>query len=132
MWVRAMDTYARVAKTVEPKKVKLREATQKLSESHAMLKSKQDELSAVEERVKSLRLKLDTTQARAKELEEQEKDTQTKLDRATKLVGGLGSERTRWEELCRLLKDGQARPMGRDERARIRRDCSTSAPRRRT
>ena len=59
-------------------------------------------------------------QARAKELEEQEKDTQTKLDRAEKLVGGLGSERTRWEELCRVLREGQAR---------IRRDEQKNPPR---
>eukprot|EP00965_Chrysotila_dentata_P038955 1294469-Pleurochrysis_carterae.AAC.1 len=48
MWVRAMDTYARVAKTVEPKKAKLKEATAQLAESQEMLKGKQNELKKVQ------------------------------------------------------------------------------------
>jgi len=112
MWVRAMDTYARVAKTVEPKKAALKAATDKLKESQAMLKEKQAALNQVEQRVLALKRKLDDTQAKAKDLEEQERDTQTKLERAGKLVGGLGSEKVRWEQLCRDLADGQTQLVG--------------------
>ena len=90
MWVRAMDTYARVAKTVEPKKQKLMGAQKKLKDSQAMLKEKQNALAEVEKRVAGLKAKLDETQAKAKQLEDQEADTKVKLERADKLVGGLG------------------------------------------
>ena len=112
MWVRAMDTYARVAKTVEPKKLKLQGAQQQLAQSQATLKEKQAALAEVERRVKGLKEKLQQTQEKAKELEDQEADTQVKLERAGKLVGGLGSEKTRWEELCVKLKEGQRNVVG--------------------
>ena len=112
MWVRAMDTYARVSKTVEPKKEALKNATDRLKESQSMLREKQDSLQQVEQRVLALKRKLDDTQAKAKLLEEQERDTQIKLERAGKLVGGLGSEKTRWEELCKTLADGRRNLVG--------------------
>jgi dynein heavy chain, axonemal len=112
MWVRAMDTYARVAKTVEPKKAKLLAAQKQLADSQAMLKEKQDALKEVERRVAGLKKKLDDTQRKAKQLEEQEADTKVKLERADKLVGGLGSEKTRWEQLCVRLNQGQRNVVG--------------------
>jgi len=112
MWAKAMDTYARVAKTVEPKKASLKAASDQLAESQATLKQKQDQLKEVEERVGELKRKLDTAQAKAKELEEQEKDTQVKLARAAKLVGGLGSEKVRWEELVVTLNDSMTNLVG--------------------
>ena len=59
MWARAMDTYARVAKTVEPKKIKLKQASEQLAESQSMLKEKQQALADVEQRVAKLKQKLD-------------------------------------------------------------------------
>jgi dynein heavy chain len=112
MWAKAMDTYARVAKTVEPKKASLKAASDQLAESQATLKQKQDQLKEVEERVGELKRKLDTAQAKAKELEEQEKDTQVKLARAAKLVGGLSSEKVRWEELVVTLNDSMTNLVG--------------------
>ena len=108
MWARAMDTYARVAKTVEPKKAKLKAASEQLAESQSMLKEKQAALAEVERKVAGLKAKLDETQRKSRELEEQAKDTEVKLERADKLVGGLGSEKTRWEELCVKLEAGQS------------------------
>ena len=112
MWVKAMDTYNRVAKTVEPKKQKLMGAQKQLQESQAMLREKQEALADVERRVAGLKAKLDDTQRKARELEEQEKDTKIKLERADKLVGGLGSEKVRWEELCVKLEEGQRNVVG--------------------
>jgi len=112
LWVRAMDTYDRVAKTVEPKKEKLAAAKAKLSEAETMLKEKQQMLADVEARVAGLKRTLEETQSKARELEDQEKDTQIKLERAAKLVGGLGSEKTRWEALCKALEEGQRNLIG--------------------
>jgi dynein heavy chain len=112
LWVRAMDTYDRVAKTVEPKKEKLAAAKAKLLEAESMLGEKQKMLAEVEARVAGLKRTLDETQSKARELAEQEADTQVKLERAAKLVGGLGSEKVRWEGLCRSLQEGQRNLVG--------------------
>ena len=77
-----------------------------------MLKEKQNELKEVEDRVGALKRKLDAAQNKAKELDEQEKDTQIKLERAGKLVGGLGSEKVRWEELVQTLNESQTNLIG--------------------
>jgi len=66
----------------------------------------------VEARVANLQKTLAVTQSKARELAEQEKDTQIKLERAAKLVGGLGSEQTRWESLCKSLEEGQCNLIG--------------------
>ena len=42
MWVKAMDTYAKVGKEVEPKKRKVAELTSKLDVKNRELKVKQD------------------------------------------------------------------------------------------
>lgn len=42
-------------------------------------------------------------QARKKQLEEEVDLCQKKLDRATKLIGGLGGEKTRWGEVAKKL-----------------------------
>ena len=107
-----MDTYARVAKTVEPKKAKLQAASKQLADSQAMLKEKQASLAEVERRVAGLQKKLKETQTKSRELEEQAADAEVKLERAGKLVGGLGSEKTRWEELCVTLEAGQRNVVG--------------------
>ena len=112
MWARAMDTYARVAKTVEPKKAKLKAASEQLAESQSMLKEKQAALQEVERKVAGLKAKLDETQRKSRQLEEQAADTEVKLERADKLVGGLGSEKTRWEELCVKLEAGLVNVVG--------------------
>lgn len=48
----------------------------------------------------------------AADLEKQEEDTKTKLARADKLVGGLGSERERWERTVKELEDSQVNLVG--------------------
>ena len=112
MWVRAMDTYARVATQVAPKKAKLDEATAKLNDAQAMLRDKQAALAEVEARVASLKQKLQAAERKAGELQEKEADVQRKLERAGKLVGGLGSEKERWETLCAKLERSQGNLIG--------------------
>eukprot|EP00304_Pavlova_gyrans_P012708 CAMPEP_0206041750 /NCGR_PEP_ID=MMETSP1466-20131121/6142_1 /ASSEMBLY_ACC=CAM_ASM_001126 /TAXON_ID=44452 /ORGANISM="Pavlova gyrans, Strain CCMP608" /LENGTH=4121 /DNA_ID=CAMNT_0053416453 /DNA_START=38 /DNA_END=12403 /DNA_ORIENTATION=- len=112
MWVRAMDTYSRVATQVAPKKAKLEEATRKLNEAQAMLKEKQDALAEVEARVGALKQKLQAAERKAQDLKEKEQAVQKKLERAGKLVGGLGSEKERWEALCVKLEESQKNLIG--------------------
>merc|ERR1719409_2494208 len=72
MWVRAMDTYGRVARSIEPKKGA--------------------ELKQVKDRVAALQAQLAATQAKAEKLERDQAECTVKLGRAQKLLVGLGSE----------------------------------------
>lgn len=56
MWVRAMYTYSIVVKEVEPKREKLRHATQELNLVMASLKEKQDKLSDVQAQIAQLQV----------------------------------------------------------------------------
>jgi dynein heavy chain len=44
-----------------------------------------------------------SVQARKQQLEEEVSLCQKKLERATKLIGGLGGEKTRWQEVAKKL-----------------------------
>eukprot|EP00698_Gefionella_okellyi_P007648 TRINITY_DN186_c0_g2_i1.p1 TRINITY_DN186_c0_g2~~TRINITY_DN186_c0_g2_i1.p1 ORF type:complete len:2597 (+),score=793.21 TRINITY_DN186_c0_g2_i1:164-7954(+) len=97
MWVRAMDVYAGVAKTVEPKKQKLAEAEQALKRMQAVLEEKQRLLAEVEARVQALKRKYDDSVAQKERIEADMNLTKVRLERAEKLVSGLGGEATRWK-----------------------------------
>ena len=106
MWVRAMETYDRVAKVVAPKKEGLAEAeaayqqvSEKLSEKQKELQRVLDELSALNEKLSGLR---EEQEKLTKEVELCEK----KLERAETLITSLGGEKTRWtSNALELSKD---------------------------
>ncbi|MEW5317509.1 MAG: hypothetical protein WDW38_008798 [Sanguina aurantia] len=102
-WVRAMEAYDRVAKVVAPKKAKLAEAEAEFTELMVGLNAKKAELAGVERRLAALNSKLGEMQARKAQLEFDVDLCEKKLDRATKLIGGLGGEKTRWTEVAAKL-----------------------------
>ena len=102
-WVRAMEAYDRVAKVVAPKKAKLAEAEAEFGELMAGLNIKRAALKAVEDRLAALNATLNEMQAKKKQLEIDVDLCEKKLDRATKLIGGLGGEKTRWTEVAKKL-----------------------------
>lgn len=85
---------------VGPKKLKLKDAEEMLSETMSMLKSKQEELATAEQKLRDLEQQLDEMKARKKELELQVEACATKLQRAEQLIGGLGGEKSRWQEIA--------------------------------
>lgn len=98
MWVRAMETYDRVAKVVAPKKESLAEAEaayqgvmEKLKEKRAELQKVLDELSALNGKLASLRQEQDN-------LTMEVDLCQKKLERAETLITSLGGEKTRWTQ----------------------------------
>uniref|UniRef100_A0A8B9VSH1 Dynein axonemal heavy chain 12 n=1 Tax=Anas zonorhyncha TaxID=75864 RepID=A0A8B9VSH1_9AVES len=94
-WIMAMEVYDKVAKVVAPKKDRLREAQQSLAETLALLNQKRDELEEVENRLASLeRTFTEKTEEKAR-LEFQVDLCAKKLERAEKLIGGLGGEKSR-------------------------------------
>eukprot|EP00961_Rhodomonas_salina_P034477 464346-Rhodomonas_salina.1 len=118
LWVRAMVLYGRVAKNVAPKKAKLRQATETLSKKRAQYKAAQDELQAVTDKMMVLKTKYDESVSLKERLLAESAELEAKLDRAQRLVGGLGGERTRWDESATALEAKTQQLIG---------DCAISA-----
>jgi dynein heavy chain len=95
-WVKAMDIYGRVAREIEPKKLKLRGAEESRDAAQQQLATKKAELQQVLDKVASLERQLVTAKAKAEDLEAKAEDCVIKLNRAQKLLNGLGNESVRW------------------------------------
>ena len=97
MWVRAMETYDRVAKLVGPKKEKLAEAEAEYAVVMKALKIKQAELKEILDKLQALNDKLDGLKQEQEDLAYQVDMCKKKLVRAEQLIDSLGGEKTRWE-----------------------------------
>uniref|UniRef100_A0A671X3C3 Dynein axonemal heavy chain 12 n=1 Tax=Sparus aurata TaxID=8175 RepID=A0A671X3C3_SPAAU len=95
-WIKAMEVYDRVAKVVAPKKANLAEAQESLAATMALLDLKRAELKEVEDRLASLQKTFEEKTEEKAQLEFQVDMCARKLERAEKLIGGLGGEKTRW------------------------------------
>uniref|UniRef100_A0A8C3L4M3 Dynein axonemal heavy chain 12 n=1 Tax=Chrysolophus pictus TaxID=9089 RepID=A0A8C3L4M3_CHRPC len=104
-WIMAMEVYDRVAKVVAPKKDRLREAQQSLAETLTLLNQKRDELAAVESRLTALEKTFNEKTEEKARLEFQVDLCAKKLERAEKLIGGLGGEKSRWNNAANDLQD---------------------------
>eukprot|EP00795_Rhopilema_esculentum_P009610 gene9610-17369_t len=102
-WVRAMECYERVAKVVAPKKEKLAGAEAELKRQMDKLNAKRAELKEVTDKLQALNDELDKMTKKKAELEANIDLCSKKLDRAEKLIGGLGGEKTRWTETAKSL-----------------------------
>lgn len=105
MWVRAMISYDKVAKTIEPKKLALKNAEDNLNETTKALNIKKLALQTVLDRVASLKKQLSETQQKKLSLEKEAEIAQLQLSRAGQLLGGLANEKVRWEESTQRLHD---------------------------
>lgn len=103
-WILAMEIYDRVAKVVAPKKEKLKEAQQSLTETMAILNEKRKELKEVEDRLATLKQQFEEKTKEKEQLEEQVDTCAKKLERAEKLIGGLGGEKDRWSQAAKSLQ----------------------------
>ncbi|XP_046331899.2 dynein axonemal heavy chain 6-like [Haliotis rufescens] len=97
MWVRAMDLYAHVFRTVEPKKQRLASAQGELDVVMKMLKEKQAKLADVEAKIAQLQKSYDDSVASKQKLERNIATTGSRLKRASKLTSALADEQIRWE-----------------------------------
>lgn len=104
-WVCAMEVYDRVAKVVAPKKQKLAEAEGELAVQMAKLNEKRAELKEVSDKLQALNDQLDKMTRKKEDLEANILLCEQKLDRAEKLIGGLGGEKTRWTETAANLSE---------------------------
>ena len=95
-WIGAMDSYDRVAKVVEPKKIALAAAEEEYNAIMAALKVKQDELDGIMAALAAMEQQLQDSMAEKKRLEDEVDLCTVKLERAETLINGLGGERDRW------------------------------------
>uniref|UniRef100_A0AAY5L8A9 Dynein, axonemal, heavy chain 7 n=1 Tax=Esox lucius TaxID=8010 RepID=A0AAY5L8A9_ESOLU len=93
-WVRAMESYDKVAKVVAPKKEKLSQAEGELKVAMESLRKKQASLKAVQDKLAKLQETLEANKNKKVE------SCSKKLERAEQLIGGLGGEKTRWAEMA--------------------------------
>eukprot|EP00746_Dinoflagellata_sp_MGD_P065558 gnl/MRDRNA2_/MRDRNA2_27306_c0_seq1.p1 gnl/MRDRNA2_/MRDRNA2_27306_c0~~gnl/MRDRNA2_/MRDRNA2_27306_c0_seq1.p1 ORF type:complete len:1713 (+),score=337.76 gnl/MRDRNA2_/MRDRNA2_27306_c0_seq1:612-5141(+) len=103
MWVRAMYKYHWVARAVEPKRQRLREAEETYDGMVAKLKQAQENLAAANAKVARLEAEFKDAVAKQEDLAKQIEDCQMKMERAGKLIGGLGGERQRWTDNVKSL-----------------------------
>ncbi|XP_029456789.1 LOW QUALITY PROTEIN: dynein heavy chain 12, axonemal [Rhinatrema bivittatum] len=104
-WILAMEVYDRVAKVVAPKKARLGEAQQSLAETMLLLNQKRNELKEVEDRLATLEQTFHEKTEEKVRLEFQVDLCAKKLERAEKLIGGLGGEKSRWSKAADDLQN---------------------------
>jgi dynein heavy chain len=102
-WVRAMETYDRVAKVVGPKKIQLAAVLADYEVVMQALAVKEAELKEVMDKVHGLEMKLAGLEAEQENLAFQVDLCAKKLDRAEKLIESLGGEKTAWGEKAERL-----------------------------
>eukprot|EP00040_Diaphanoeca_grandis_P037865 m.251013 g.251013 ORF g.251013 m.251013 type:complete len:2401 (+) comp33890_c0_seq1:2-7204(+) len=111
-WVRAMESYDKVAKVVAPKKLKLKGAETELATAMAGLRAKQAELKEVKDKLQSLQDNFAAMEDKKDSLEKEVNNCTLKLQRAEQLIGGLGGEKTRWSEAAASLGETYTRLTG--------------------
>ncbi|KAM6924384.1 dynein axonemal heavy chain 12 [Xenentodon cancila] len=104
-WIKAMEGYDKVAKDVAPKKANLAKAQESLAATMALLDEKRTELKAVEDRLAALQKTFEEKTREKAQLEFQVDLCARKLERAEKLIGGLGGEKTRWSKAADDLQN---------------------------
>ena len=102
-WVRAMHKYDKVAKEVEPKRQALRAAQEELDVLTQRLNKLRAQLKEVRTRSPSSRTSSTRRSRRRRSSPPRSPDASVKMDRAERLLGGLGGEKQRWKETVASL-----------------------------
>lgn len=111
-WVRAMVLYDKCAKIVGPKKAQLAEADAELAVVMEKLGEKQATLKKVVDNLNLLDAQLKEAVQKKANLEAEAELCAQKLDRATKLIAGLGGEKSRWTDNASSLGEQYIRLTG--------------------
>ncbi|XP_065834129.1 dynein axonemal heavy chain 7-like [Oscarella lobularis] len=102
-WVLAIEKYDVVAKVVAPKKIALKKAKGELDLAMKDLRAKQAQLKEVQDKLQRLREKFEINMKKKEDLQQQVDKCSMQLERAKKLIGGLGGEKDRWSQAARDL-----------------------------
>ncbi|TPX58491.1 hypothetical protein PhCBS80983_g03079 [Powellomyces hirtus] len=95
-WVRAMEKYYYVSRSVEPKRARLKEAQDSLDETLKALAELKKKMRESEINIKEMEKRYSESVAKKEELSRKVEECNVKLSRAGKLISGLGGEKQRW------------------------------------
>ncbi|KAI9224867.1 dynein heavy chain and region D6 of dynein motor-domain-containing protein [Blastocladiella britannica] len=105
MWVRAMETYANIFRTVAPKRERLRMAQETLDKKQATLREAKEKLQEIQNKLANLQQQYDEKLALKEKLKKESDMTELKLSRAEQLVSGLSGEKSRWETSIKTYQE---------------------------
>ncbi|KAF0304890.1 Dynein heavy chain 2, axonemal [Amphibalanus amphitrite] len=105
LWVRAIESYGRVYRVVEPKKMRLMSAERILAEKQKNLADAKAKLQELSERLAKLQTEYNEKLAQKEELRIKAESLELKLDRAAKIVSGLAGEKVRWTQTVKDLDE---------------------------
>jgi len=111
-WVISMEIYDRVAKVVAPKKAALAQAEEKLRVASEQLATKKAQLKEVQDLLNELNEQFKQVNEKKISLQNQVEECSKRLDRAEKLIGGLGGEKIRWEVTAKKLQESYTNVVG--------------------
>lgn len=102
-WVIAMSSYDRVVKEIAPKRLALAEAEAMYNAAMEALNEKHSQLKEVEMKFKIVQESLEKNKRESAMLQNQFDEVHLKKKRAEELIGGLGGEKHRWEQMAKHL-----------------------------
>lgn len=111
-WVRALESYAKSLKIVEPKRERKRLAEEKLAKMTADLQRLEDDFNKVKARLAELSGEFTQTNTEASSLKTELDELQKKIDRGDRLVTGLASEKIRWQDQLVEYRDSMTKLTG--------------------
>jgi dynein heavy chain len=111
-WVVAIKDYYSVARDVEPLKRKVKEMEKQQAQSQRELAEITAALAKVTAEIADLDVKYKSASSELKDLKEKAALMERRLNAASKLISGLGSERSRWSEDVSKLQGKQTRLVG--------------------
>ena len=111
-WIHAIYIYHGIWQVVAPKQAKVDEAERMLAEANEKLAGKRAELTDVEARLAQLTTEYEASVAKKNVLASQIQTTEVKLDRAQRLLDGLGDERVSWMAAVERIDRDEAVVLG--------------------
>ncbi|OMJ85153.1 hypothetical protein SteCoe_13621 [Stentor coeruleus] len=104
-WVHAMYNFYHVNKQVEPLRKQVAQLNAELEISRSKLREAKAKLKAVTDKIEALERDYESCIQRQEFLKEKINDCEIKLERAEKLIGGLGGEQVRWSREAEHLTE---------------------------
>ena len=98
LWVRAMEKYYQVSRSVEPKRIRLHEAEAVLEVTMRGLNELKSKIREIEESIHDMEKRYEESVQTKKDLARKVEDCQVKLVRSGKLIEALADEKIRWAQ----------------------------------
>jgi dynein heavy chain len=111
-WIRAIESYARVYRIVQPKKDRYQKAIFELNEKQNLLEQSKTELLNIQIKIENLSLDYELKLKEKDTLQQNADQTGIFLDRAMKLLDGVAEKRTIWDMTSNQLKENLQNLLG--------------------